>query len=119
MNNLYDYEKRYTEILKMPRTPSWNVPKDGIYDENQSVKWNRTKTLEESERWQKEKEDLIKAFETSKKEWEHELITFISEEVSCTYKAAEKIWRIADWDYNRCECLMDYYYEIREADNFS
>lgn len=115
--SIYDFDALANEIDKMPYKPTWDYPADGtIYDEDQTVRWNREKVKENQAKWEEEKAQLKDAKSIRWEVFRRDLIHFIMDEIDVSEKVAEKIWEIADWDFNKCECLMDDYYTLREIE---
>lgn len=117
--NIRDFEIEYhNTIAKMKTRPDWDYPAEGhIWDEDQSVRWNREKSKLEQDRWKAEKDNLKFAKDDAEQRWLQHLINFIECEIDCSYAAAGKIWDIADWDFNKLVCLMNEYSQIRALDN--
>ena len=114
----YDFEKEFREIdSKYPTRPDWSYPAaTKVYDEDQSVKWNKDKVLEEQKRWIEERRLLELARKNAQKEVESRLLDYIQDQIDISRAAAERMWQRADWDFGKLECLIDDYSYIKEVD---
>ena len=117
--SVYDFEKEFRIIDKeYPTRPDWSYPYDHtVYDENESVKWNREKNLEEQARWKKEKRCLEITKKIAMDTVEGRLLDYIQEQIDVSREAAKRMWQRADRDFNKLDCLMDDYYYIKEVDH--
>ena len=118
MMSIYDFKDKFEDAAKMPYRPDWSYPAaNTIYDENESVKWNKEKVLEEQARWKEEKEKLEHERLLASAAVEKDLTHFISNMIGCTEGAAKHIWERADHDLNKCEHLMYDYRYIKQEDH--
>ncbi|MBO5712017.1 MAG: hypothetical protein J6R47_04190 [Acholeplasmatales bacterium] len=115
----YDFETEFRIIDKeYPTRPDWSYPgANTIYDENQSVKWNKEKVLEEQKRWIEERRVLELTKKIAIDTVESKLFDYIQEQIDISREASKRMWERAAWDFNKLESLIDDYSYIKEVDN--
>ena len=106
--SVYDFEREFRDIDRdYPTRPNWSYPYDNtVYDENESVKWNREKNLKEQARWKEEKIRLELTKKIAKDTVENRLLDYIQEQIDISKEAAKRMWERADRDFNKLDCLF-------------
>ena len=118
IDNIYFFDRKASEIDKFSTKPGWKYPDDGtIFDEEQSVRWNREKLASEQERWHAEKDALVAKKGEMWKAFHQEITHWIMEQIDVSEKVASKIWGYSDWNFDKCADYMTLYYELREIEN--
>lgn len=80
--NINGVVNEYVNALNMPRTPDFSkVRADYIFDENETVKWNREKVIENNSRYDKACEDVRRSRTIMLDEATKKIYAYIRQEI--------------------------------------
>lgn len=119
-NNLKDYENK----LEFPKRPEGYKKEGYVYDENQSVKWNREHRLELEKDYSDKLTEYQKESSNLELQFKHDLIRSSEKVYGINYKQGEIIYNQA-WDQGHSYgysqvvddmiTLLDFYKDVADA----
>lgn len=119
-NNLKDYENK----LEFPKRPGGYKKEGYVYDENQSVKWNREHRLELEKDYSDKLTEYQKESSNLELQFKHDLIRSSEKVYGINYKQGEIIYNQA-WDQGHSYgysqvvddmiTLLDFYKDVADA----
>lgn len=110
MNKVKEWEelkKDYENAMSMSCKPRFKkVSANHIFDENETVKWNREKVIEYNKSYDERKKELIEKRNNSLNSVIEEIIDKIAYELSIPNSRAKIVW---EYVHDRKDC---FYYEL-------
>lgn len=107
------YEENYYEV-KRPSIRKYDY--GHVFDENESVKWNRDRLIKHNETVDREMKEYFDSCYAKEKELEKDVCNYISSEYEVSYKQAELIQAYVWEEYH--SCMSNYFYYIDEIAEF-
>ena len=121
--SLEDIEKRieedyYKVKLEYPKRPEGYKKENYVYDENQTVKWNREHQVELTNRYQEDLKDYHQAANAKDQEFQLDMQKAINQEYGFSVKQIDTILSKA-WENGHADGLRAVVNEARELADFA
>lgn len=121
--SLEDIEKRiledyYKVTLDYPKRPEGYKKENYVYDENQTVKWNREHQIELTNRYQEDLKDYHQAANAKDQEFQLDMQKAINQEYGFSIKQIDTILSKA-WENGHADGLSSVVNEARELAEFA